>query len=194
MLALRGLVRVPRDAAEFRRGAANVRGGAELRHERGPGTSSWPRRRRYRKDVPFVDDIYRVGTVCRVRQMLRQPGGKTVRVMVEGVARGRIADRHRRIQPSLVRGDRAHARRGGEADASRRRRSAAAARRSSASTREISGNVSVRRAVINIMASTDAAYVADFISAEHLSQARRKSRSCWRSSAPRAGSPRSAVC
>ena len=42
------------------------------------------------KDVPFLDDIYRVGTVCRVRQMLRQPGGKTVRIMVEGAARGRI--------------------------------------------------------------------------------------------------------
>ncbi len=42
------------------------------------------------KDIPFLDDIYSVGTVCRVRQMLRQPGGKTVRVMVEGLARGRI--------------------------------------------------------------------------------------------------------
>ena len=42
------------------------------------------------KDVPFLEDIYSVGTVCRVRQMLRQPGGKTVRVMVEGIARGRI--------------------------------------------------------------------------------------------------------
>ena len=31
------------------------------------------------KDLPFLDDIYAVGTVCRVRQMLRQPGGKTVR-------------------------------------------------------------------------------------------------------------------
>lgn len=29
------------------------------------------------KDVPFLDDIYHIGTVCRVRQMLRQPGGKT---------------------------------------------------------------------------------------------------------------------
>ena len=42
------------------------------------------------KDVPFLDDIYRVGTVCRVRQLLRQPGSKTVRIMVEGLARGRL--------------------------------------------------------------------------------------------------------
>ena len=42
------------------------------------------------KDVPFLDDIYHIGTVCRVRQMLRQPGGKTIRVMVEGIGRGRI--------------------------------------------------------------------------------------------------------
>ncbi|HIS45204.1 MAG TPA: endopeptidase La [Candidatus Scatomorpha merdigallinarum] len=42
------------------------------------------------KDIPFLDDIYAIGTVCRVRQMLRQPGGKTVRVMVEGIGRGRI--------------------------------------------------------------------------------------------------------
>ena len=40
------------------------------------------------KDVPFLDDIYHIGTVCRVRQMLRQPGGKTIRVMVEGIGRG----------------------------------------------------------------------------------------------------------
>ena len=42
------------------------------------------------KDVPFLEDIYHIGTVCRVRQMLRQPGGKTIRVMVEGIGRGRI--------------------------------------------------------------------------------------------------------
>ena len=43
------------------------------------------------KDIPFLDDIYRTGTVCRVRQTLRQPGGKTIRVMVEGIGRGRIS-------------------------------------------------------------------------------------------------------
>ena len=42
------------------------------------------------KDLPFLDDIYAVGTVCRVKQMLRQPGGQNVRIMVEGLGRGRI--------------------------------------------------------------------------------------------------------
>ncbi len=42
-------------------------------------------------DLPFLDDIHAVGTVCRVRQMLRQPGGKTIRVMVEGIGRGKIS-------------------------------------------------------------------------------------------------------
>lgn len=38
-------------------------------------------------DVPEEKDIYRIGTVCRVRQQLRQPRGKMCRVMVEGVYR-----------------------------------------------------------------------------------------------------------
>ena len=43
------------------------------------------------KDLPFLEDVYAVGTACRVRQLLRQPGGKSIRVMVEGIGRGRIA-------------------------------------------------------------------------------------------------------
>ena len=42
------------------------------------------------KDIPFLNDIYKIGTVCRIRQTLRQPSGKTVRIMVEGIGRGRI--------------------------------------------------------------------------------------------------------
>ena len=38
-------------------------------------------------DVPGEEDIYKVGTVCRVRQILRQPGGGMCRVMVEGLYR-----------------------------------------------------------------------------------------------------------
>lgn len=40
-------------------------------------------------DVPTPDDVYSVGTVCRIKQMMKQPGNKTIRVMVEGLARGR---------------------------------------------------------------------------------------------------------
>ena len=38
-------------------------------------------------DVPQEKDIYHVGTVCRVRQQLRQPRSSSCRVMVEGLYR-----------------------------------------------------------------------------------------------------------
>jgi ATP-dependent Lon protease len=41
-------------------------------------------------DDPGVDDIYQVGTVAEVKQLLKLPGG-TIRVLVEGVARARIS-------------------------------------------------------------------------------------------------------
>jgi len=42
------------------------------------------------KDVPTKDDLYNVGTVCRVRQQLRQTNGSAIRVMVEGLYRAKI--------------------------------------------------------------------------------------------------------
>ena len=41
-------------------------------------------------DMPQKDDLYKFGVVCRVRQLVRQPGGKLCKVMAEGVYRGRI--------------------------------------------------------------------------------------------------------
>ena len=38
-------------------------------------------------DAPTADEIFRVGTVCRVRQQLHQPRGGITRVLVEGVYR-----------------------------------------------------------------------------------------------------------
>ncbi|MBR1456654.1 MAG: endopeptidase La, partial [Oscillospiraceae bacterium] len=38
-------------------------------------------------DMPDADGIYEVGTVCRIRQQLRQPRGSICRVMVEGLYR-----------------------------------------------------------------------------------------------------------
>ncbi len=38
-------------------------------------------------DMPEEDGIYHVGTVCRIRQQLRQPRGSICRVMVEGLYR-----------------------------------------------------------------------------------------------------------
>ena len=40
-------------------------------------------------DDPGQDDIYQIGTVAEVKQLLKLPGG-TIRVLVEGIARGRI--------------------------------------------------------------------------------------------------------
>lgn len=42
-----------------------------------------------RLEEPGADDIYEVGTVCTIRQLLKLPGN-TVRVLVEGNARGRV--------------------------------------------------------------------------------------------------------
>ncbi|WP_336784538.1 endopeptidase La [Paenibacillus sp. MMO-177] len=42
-------------------------------------------------EEPTEDDIYRVGTIAKVRQMLKLPNG-TIRVLVEGVVRAEIMD------------------------------------------------------------------------------------------------------
>lgn len=41
-------------------------------------------------DMPQEEDIYPVGTVCRIRQQLRQPRGNVCRVMVEGLYRAKF--------------------------------------------------------------------------------------------------------
>ena len=43
-----------------------------------------------RKRAPGIDDLYQIGTICRLTQLLRIPGGNGVRAMVEGIARGRL--------------------------------------------------------------------------------------------------------
>ncbi len=43
------------------------------------------------KDVPQTEDLYTIGTVCRVKQMLRAPGGMA-KVMVEGLARAEVTN------------------------------------------------------------------------------------------------------
>ena len=42
-------------------------------------------------DLPTRDDFYQVGTIAKIKQMLRLPGD-TIRVLVEGVSRGKIVD------------------------------------------------------------------------------------------------------
>ena len=43
-------------------------------------------------DAPEEDEIYRIGTVCRIRQQLRQPRASVCRVMVEGLYRARALE------------------------------------------------------------------------------------------------------
>lgn len=40
-------------------------------------------------DEPTMDDFYHIGTVAKVKQMLKLPGG-SIRVLVEGVSRGKV--------------------------------------------------------------------------------------------------------
>ncbi|WP_077368577.1 endopeptidase La [Anaerosalibacter sp. Marseille-P3206] len=42
-----------------------------------------------KKDDPSIDDFYHVGTVSKIKQMLKLPGG-SIRVLIEGVSRGKI--------------------------------------------------------------------------------------------------------
>lgn len=42
------------------------------------------------KETPVERDLYQIGTVCRVKQLLRIPGTEGVRVLVEGLKRARM--------------------------------------------------------------------------------------------------------
>ena len=48
-------------------------------------------------DEPTVEDIYQVGTVAEVKQLLKLPGG-TIRVLVEGIARAKI-NKYENLEP-----------------------------------------------------------------------------------------------
>ena len=41
-------------------------------------------------DAPGQKDLYEVGTVCRIGQILRTPGGGNVKCIVDGLYRGRL--------------------------------------------------------------------------------------------------------
>ena len=42
-------------------------------------------------DDPEIDEIHEVGTLCKVKQMLKLPGD-TIRVLVEGISRAKIVE------------------------------------------------------------------------------------------------------
>lgn len=114
------------------------------------------------KDIPEGGDLYQIGTVCRIRQQLKQPNGSSARVMVEGVYRGRIKEIVT-DNPSFY----AEVERVPDAAerVSEARREALV--RSCVTLFEEYVRLSENTApeiVLNILSSTDAGYVADFIS------------------------------
>lgn len=42
-------------------------------------------------DLPTSEDFYKIGTICKIKQMLKLPGD-TIRVLVEGLSRGRVEE------------------------------------------------------------------------------------------------------
>lgn len=53
-------------------------------------------------EEPGEEDIYTIGTICRVKQILRTPGVKTVRVLVDGLARGKMEGMLQRLACSYA--------------------------------------------------------------------------------------------
>ena len=112
-------------------------------------------------DVPEVEDVYSVGTVCRIKQMMKQPGSKTVRVMVEGIERAEVIRARRTmdgfqafVEPLPDVNERSSA----KADALIRH-----CCNMFDEYIHASGHIAPE-AIINILGSTNPAFVADFIS------------------------------
>ena len=115
-------------------------------------------------DVPEVEDVYSIGTVCRIKQMMKQPGSKTTRVMVEGIERAQIIRARRTmdgfeafVEPLPDINERSSA------------KSDALIRHCCNMFDEYihaSGHIAPE-AIINILGSTNPAFVADFI-AQHV--------------------------
>lgn len=112
-------------------------------------------------EVPQATDLYRVGTVSKLRQMLRIPGSNGVRVMVEGLERGYMS----LIRSSMpyfevdVKPMTAHAEKRNEIKAQ------ALIRQSGALFDEysqLSGAVSPEM-ILNVITSDDPGYVADYV-------------------------------
>jgi len=51
-------------------------------------------------EEPALEDMYQIGTLCVIRQLLKLPGN-TVRVLVEGISRARIVNL-KQTEPSYV--------------------------------------------------------------------------------------------
>ena len=143
------------------------------------------------KDVPFLDDIYARGHRLP-READAAPAGRQERAR-DGGGRGPRAHRRPHRRPALpVRGDRPRAGRGGEAQ----RQDGGALPPLHGALRRVRRDIRQRGAGERHQHHDEhgRGLCLRLHRAEHLSQAARRSRSCWRSCAPRAGWLRSAVC
>ncbi len=43
-------------------------------------------------DDPKIDDLYKIGVICEIKQMIRIPNSSNLRVVVEGIDRGYIKE------------------------------------------------------------------------------------------------------
>ncbi|MCD7919886.1 MAG: endopeptidase La [Clostridiales bacterium] len=88
VIALRGLTMFPSMLLHFDVGRrASVKALDQVNED--GGTIFLVAQRDLRVENPRQSDLYEVGTICAVRQVLRLPGDN-VRVMVEGLSRGRL--------------------------------------------------------------------------------------------------------
>lgn len=89
VIPLRGLVMFPDMVLHFDVGAQKERCRAEGGHERGSkDLFGVPKGRSGRR--PGLDDLFGVGVICSVRQMMRIPGSENMRVVAEGDGRGAL--------------------------------------------------------------------------------------------------------
>lgn len=112
-------------------------------------------------DTPGPKDLYKVGTICRLKQMLRIPGVSAVRVMVEGLARGRVTEYLSESPSFLVSAETLPDKPVGKAGD----RAVALIRRCGALFEEyirLTGSLSPE-ALLNILSNPDPAYVSNFV-------------------------------
>ncbi len=91
ILALRGVNVFPETLMTFdvERSMSHAAMGDALRHNSLIFLSA---QKDFNVEEPDGNDIYRVGTICRIRQQIRQPKGNLCRVMVEGLSRAELID------------------------------------------------------------------------------------------------------
>ena len=89
VLALRGLTVFPHMMFESRRGAGGLPPGHGEGHGGGPADLPCDPAGDLAPRAPEERDLYEVGTVCAIRQILKM-SGSTVRILVDGLCRARL--------------------------------------------------------------------------------------------------------